>query len=163
MGTQVNGAPPTQVATSRTGAPRLMGLSSRASALWTVVGSDGVFANIGAARVDDTGMNTSIQWKVARWKKSGHCQFESVVVALDAPEVSSAKFFNAAHGDDGFAFAFNPNYLWMERYRTIDKLTLTTMVGAMIGVYVISLLFLDLTSATLVVVCVVAINLNLCK
>jgi predicted RND superfamily exporter protein len=67
----------------------------------------------------------------------------------------------AAAKDDGFAFAFNANYLWMERYRTIDKLTLTTMVGAIFGVLVIALFFLDPVTAVLVAVCVIMINLNL--
>ncbi|GMI35690.1 hypothetical protein TeGR_g6422 [Tetraparma gracilis] len=67
----------------------------------------------------------------------------------------------AAAGDDGFAFAFNHNYLWMERYRTIDKLTLTTLLSAMAGVFVVSVLFLDVFSAALVVICVIFINLNL--
>jgi len=59
------------------------------------------------------------------------------------------------------AFAFNANYLWMERYRIIDRLTLTSLIGCMIGVYGISVLFLDYITATLVVICVVLINVNI--
>lgn len=65
----------------------------------------------------------------------------------------------AAAGDD--AFAFNANYLWMERYRIIDKITMTSLLGCMLGVFTISCLFLDLLSAVLVVVCVILININL--
>jgi len=59
------------------------------------------------------------------------------------------------------AFAFNYNFLWLERYRIIDKLTLSSLLGCMIGVYVISCLFLDILTASLVVSCVVMINVNL--
>ncbi|GMI07254.1 hypothetical protein TrRE_jg6005, partial [Triparma retinervis] len=59
------------------------------------------------------------------------------------------------------AFAFNANYLWMERYRIIDKITISSLLGCMIGVFTISCLFLDYLTAALVVACVVLINVNL--
>jgi hypothetical protein len=46
-------------------------------------------------------------------------------------------------------------YARTQRYRTIDKLTLTTLLSAMAGVFVVSVLFLDVFSAALVVICVI--------
>ena len=43
-----------------------------------------------------------------------------------------------------FAFAFQQNWLWMERFITIDSLTIKTLLGALAGVFVICVIFLDL-------------------
>mmetsp|Transcript_20227 Transcript_20227/g.42150 ORF Transcript_20227/g.42150 Transcript_20227/m.42150 type:complete len:586 (+) Transcript_20227:673-2430(+) len=61
----------------------------------------------------------------------------------------------------GFALAFNQNFLWMERFITIDSLTVNTLLGALAGVFVICLFFLGLSSSLLVCSVVVLINLNI--
>ncbi|GMH91249.1 hypothetical protein TrVE_jg6783 [Triparma verrucosa] len=87
--------------------------------------------------------------------------FATMDVEKAVDEMYQAREATISGGGEDFAFAFNQNWLWMERYITIDTLTVNTLMGALVGVFVVCVLFLDVTSALLVCVCVVLINVNI--
>ncbi|CAE8689636.1 unnamed protein product, partial [Polarella glacialis] len=56
---------------------------------------------------------------------------------------------------------FSPNFLWLERYRIVDQLTLQVILSALTGVLLISMFFVPPAVALLVTVVVGLINLNI--